>query len=57
MSLQFRYRGTVVTSDDVVFIRQLILDNPNDSRWALSKMLCRAWNWVQPNGTLKDMGV
>jgi hypothetical protein len=55
MSLQFRYRGKVVTSDDVVFIRQLILDNPNDSRWALSKMLCRAWNWVQPNGTLKDM--
>ena len=55
MSLQFRYRGKVVTSDDVAFIRQLILDNPNDSRWALSKMLCRAWNWVQPNGALKDM--
>jgi len=55
MSLQFSYRGKVVGDDDIGFIRQLILDNPNDSRWALSKKLCRAWNWVQPNGTLKDM--
>jgi len=55
MSLQFRYRGKVVTDVDIALIRQLILDNPNDSRWALSKKLCRAWNWIQPNGTLKDM--
>ena len=55
MSLQFRYRGKIVTDDDIGFIRQLIIDNPNDSRWALSKKLCRAWNWIQPNGTLKDM--
>jgi hypothetical protein len=55
MSLQFRYRGKVVTDVDIALIRQLILDNPNDSRWALSKKLCRAWNWIQHNGTLKDM--
>jgi hypothetical protein len=55
MSLQFKYRGKVVTDDDIAFIRQLILDNPNDSRWALSKKLCGAWNWIQPNGALKDM--
>jgi len=55
MSLQFRYRGKVVTSDDVAFINHLIGENPSDSRWALSKKLCRAWNWVQPNGALKDM--
>ena len=55
MSLQFKYRGKVVTDVDIALIRQLILDNPNDSRWALSKKLCRAWNWVQPNGALKDM--
>ncbi len=55
MSLKFRYRGKTVTDDDIVFIRQLILDNPSDSRWALSKKLCRAWNWVQLNGALKDM--
>ncbi len=55
MSLQFKYRGKVVTSDDVAFINQLIGENPSDSRWALSKKLCCAWNWVQPNGALKDM--
>jgi len=55
MSLQFRYRGKVVTSGDVAFINHLIGENPSDSRWALSKKLCRAWNWVQPNGALKDM--
>jgi hypothetical protein len=55
MSLEFRYRGKVVIDVDIALIRQLILDNPNDSRWALSKKLCRAWNWVQPNGALKDM--
>jgi hypothetical protein len=55
MSLEFRYRGKVVTDVDIALIRQLILDNPDDSRWALSKKLCCAWNWVQPNGILKDM--
>jgi len=55
MSLQFKYRGKVLTSDDVAFINDLIGENPSDSRWALSKKLCRAWNWVQPNGALKDM--
>jgi hypothetical protein len=55
MSLQFKYRGKVVTDDDIAFIRQLIIDNSNDSRWALSKKLCGAWNWLQPNGALKDM--
>ena len=54
MNFEFRYRGKVVTSDDIVFINQLIGNNPDDSRWALSKKLCLAWNWVQPNGVLKD---
>ena len=55
MSLQFRYRGKVVDDKDVAFISRLIKDNPNDSRRGLSKKLCVAWNWVQPNGALKDM--
>jgi len=55
MSLEFRYRGKVVTSSDIAFINQLIDENPNDSRWALSKKLCLAWNLVQPNGALRDM--
>ena len=55
MNLEFRYRGKVVTSEDIAFINQLIGNNPGASRWALSKKLCLAWNWVQPNGALKDM--
>ena len=49
------YRGRTVTEKDVAFIKALIAENPDDSRRALSKRLCLTWNWVQPNGTLRDM--
>jgi Domain of unknown function (DUF4338) len=49
------YRGRVVTDDDIVFIRQLIADNPALSRRALSQKLCEAWNWRQANGALRQM--
>ena len=55
MDLEFKYRGKIVTGEDIAFINQLIAENPNDSRRALSKKLSLAWNWVQSNGTLKDM--
>lgn len=55
MDSQFRYRGNTYSSDDIVFIRRLIKENPNDSRRALSKKLCLEWNWVQKNGALRDM--
>lgn len=55
MELQFKYRGRIIADQDVVFINRLIEDNPGDSRRALSKKLCQAWNWVQSNGSLKDM--
>ena len=55
MDLEIKYRGKVATIEDVAFITRLIKDNPNDSRRALSEKLCRAWNWKQPNGALKDM--
>ena len=49
------YRGKGVTAEDVAFIRSLIEEHPGDSRRKLSSRLCRAWNWVQPNGELRDM--
>ena len=49
------YRHRVITDDDLVFIRQLIAANPQLSRRKLSEELCLAWNWVQPNGVLRDM--
>ena len=50
-----RYRGRAVTDEEVVFIRQFIAQNSGDSRWMLSRKLCRVWGWVQPNGALRDM--
>lgn len=50
-----RYRSRTVTDDDVAFIRELIAANPTASRRALSRKLCEAWDWVQPNGALRDM--
>lgn len=55
MNLQFKYRGRIVADEDVLFINRLIEDNPGDSRRALSKKLCQAWNWTQSNGSPKDM--
>ena len=39
----------------MAFIRKLVGEHPTASRRALSKKICEAWNWVQPNGTLRDM--
>jgi len=49
------YRGRTVTDADVAFIRGLMATHPTASRRALSRKLCEAWNWVQPNGALRDM--
>jgi len=49
------YRHRVITEDDLVFLRQLIAENPACSRRRLSEKLCEAWNWVQANGALRDM--
>ncbi len=55
MDVKLTYRGRVVTSADVAFIDKLISEHPTASRRALSKKLCEAWNWVQPNGVPRDM--
>src|SRR6201997_1144798 len=55
MPSEWRYRGRVVTADDVALIRQLIADNPGASRRRLSEKLCEAWQWKQANGAPRDM--
>jgi len=52
---EIRYRGRTATEADIAFIRALIAANPSASRHALSKKVCEAWGWVQPNGALRDM--
>ena len=51
---EWRYRGRVVTAEDIVQIRQLIAENPTASRRRLSTLLCEAWQWKQANGALRD---
>src|SRR3954470_3743717 len=55
MPAEWRYRGRVVTAEDVAFIRRFIAQNPGASRRRLSAKLCEAWQWKQANGALRDM--
>jgi len=55
MDVVLRYRGKEITETDIAFINRLIAAHPGDSRRALSKRLCEAWGWMQPNGQLSDM--
>ena len=50
-----RYRGRDISSEEILFIRKLIRDHPELSRWKLSRQLCEAWQWKQANGALRDM--
>jgi hypothetical protein len=55
MSKILSYRGREVTQADITFLKDVIAAHPDDSRRALSRRVCQAWNWTQPNGQLKDM--
>jgi hypothetical protein len=55
MPVEWKYRGRVITPDDIAFIRRLIAEHPKASRRKLSAKLCEAWQWRQTNGALRDM--
>ena len=55
MESTITHRGRQITGKDIVFINGLIASHPEASRRQLSKKLCEAWNWVQPNGQSRDM--
>ena len=50
----FRYRTRELTSHDIDFIRSAISKYYSRGRSYISRVLCRHWNWVQPNGKLKE---
>lgn len=54
-SVLLRYRGRVVSEQDVAFIRDLIARHASASRNQLSLLLCEAWGWRQPNGAVSDV--
>ena len=53
--VELKYRGRVISNEDILYIRDLIAANPGESRRTLSKKLCEAWQWKQANGALRDM--
>ena len=55
MDVVLSYRGRMIRESDLPIIRALIEEHPTASRRELSRRLCEAWNWVQPNGALCDM--
>ncbi len=55
MEVKLKYRGRLISAQDVAFIQALIDKHPEASRRRLSAMLCEHWGWVQPNGQLRDM--
>jgi hypothetical protein len=55
MASEWRYRGRVVTADEITAIRQLISENRGASRRRLSEKLCAIWQWKQANGALRAM--
>jgi hypothetical protein len=50
-----RYRGREVSSSQLDFIRSIIAAEPTIGRKALSRKVCEAWDWRQPNGQMCDM--
>lgn len=52
---EIKYRGRIITNDQLSYLRQVISAHPSASRRTLSKMLCEAWQWRQANGALSDM--
>ena len=55
MENTFTFRNRTFSSADVALVRQMIAEHPEEGRCALSRRLCLAWNWTQPNGQPKDM--
>ena len=53
--LPLTIRKRTIDANELTLIQNVIDDNWEKSRTEISKILCRKWNWRQPNGHLKDM--
>jgi len=49
------YRNLTISSSQLLSLQALITENPTDCRSELSRKACRLFDWVQPNGILRDM--
>lgn len=55
MPMEWKYRGRVITADDINFIQQFMNTNSGISRRKLSAKLCEVLQWKQANGVPCDM--
>jgi hypothetical protein len=55
MNEAIKYRGKVFGPREIDEIREVIEAHREQSRWFISRELCRRWGWTQPNGILKDI--
>jgi hypothetical protein len=53
--LPITIRKRTITNTDIVQIQATVDAHWTKGRKHISKILCRQWNWLQPNGRLKDM--
>jgi len=52
--LLLRYRARDITDTDIDLIKELISEHYAHGRSYISRQLCEHWQWVQPNGKLKE---
>ena len=50
-----RYCGRDFSAEELELIRHLIREDPSQTRNEISRLVCRALNWLKPDGGLKDM--
>ena len=53
--LPLTIRKRTITAQQLAFIQNTVNEHWHQGRKQISKILCRKWNWRQPNGRLKDM--
>ena len=51
----YRIRGRTIDQGELQTIRATVTQYWAEGRSAISRILCRHWNWKQENGLLKDM--
>jgi hypothetical protein len=53
--LPITIRKRTITKADIESIQTTVNKHWDKGRTPISKILCQKWNWIQPNGHLKDM--
>ncbi len=50
----FRYRSRDLRAQDIHFVQTVVARLYEKGRSEISRAICEAWGWVQPNGRLKE---